>query len=437
MTEKTQKKTRTKKHTGWTRLDNAAKIFPSTSDKLDTKVFRFVCELTENVNPALLQSALNQTLQIFHGYLSVMRHGFFWYYLESTDLRPKVHIENRQVCYPLYDRNEPSLLFDVSYFKKRINVEVYHALADGTGALTFLRELTCCYLGLAHPELLKTNLHGAGIDASASEKMADSFQKYYRATAKNLKKLPKAYRLRGAHLPEYNPKVIEGILPVDKVRALSKTYQTTITVLLISIFICSIFDGMSIRDRRRPVTLSVPVNLRNYFPSETVRNFFGVTYVSYRQSDGEVNLSDVIKSISTQFKENLTKEKLQAIVNSFVSIEKNAVIRAIPLQIKDFGLKFAYTVNDKTITAAFSNIGQVKMPDGYDKYIRLFDVMTSTKKLQICMCSFKNNLVVNFTDTLVSADVQKHFFRTLSSMDIPVTLVTTPLDEEAATHGTL
>ena len=35
------------KSKSWSRLDNAAKIFPSTIEKTDTRVFRFYCELTE------------------------------------------------------------------------------------------------------------------------------------------------------------------------------------------------------------------------------------------------------------------------------------------------------------------------------------------------------------------------------------------------------
>lgn len=42
----------------WSRLDNAAKIFPSTSSKQDPKVFRFACELCEPVDPEVLRRAL-------------------------------------------------------------------------------------------------------------------------------------------------------------------------------------------------------------------------------------------------------------------------------------------------------------------------------------------------------------------------------------------
>ena len=38
----------------WSRLDNAAKIFPPTSSARDTKVFRLACTLTQPVEPLSL-----------------------------------------------------------------------------------------------------------------------------------------------------------------------------------------------------------------------------------------------------------------------------------------------------------------------------------------------------------------------------------------------
>ena len=64
----------------WSRLENAAKIFPSTTSREDTKVFRFTCELTEMVQEAPLQAALEETLEFFPFYRYSLRRGLFWYF---------------------------------------------------------------------------------------------------------------------------------------------------------------------------------------------------------------------------------------------------------------------------------------------------------------------------------------------------------------------
>ena len=134
----------------WRRLDNAAKIFPSTSGRRDTRVFRFYCELKENIDGGVLQTALDQTLEKYPVYRSVMRKGLFWYYLENSDLPAIVSPETDPPCMNLYIRDRKNLLFQVNYYQKRINFEVYHALTDGTGALQFLKELVRNYLLIAH-----------------------------------------------------------------------------------------------------------------------------------------------------------------------------------------------------------------------------------------------------------------------------------------------
>ena len=67
----------------WNRLDNAAKIFPPTSNKQDTKVFRFACQLNERVEQEILQQATEKTLETFPIFRSVLKHGLFWYYRKN------------------------------------------------------------------------------------------------------------------------------------------------------------------------------------------------------------------------------------------------------------------------------------------------------------------------------------------------------------------
>lgn len=94
----------------WSRLENAAKIFPPSTSKRDTKVFRFSCQLTKKIEPEILQMATEEALQDFPFYRSILKQGLFWYYFEASELKPKIHEENmppvlkfiikiKKVCY--------------------------------------------------------------------------------------------------------------------------------------------------------------------------------------------------------------------------------------------------------------------------------------------------------------------------------------------------
>lgn len=129
----------------WRRLDNAAKLFPAASSKRDTRVFRFYCELKEDIQQEILQKAVDRTLEKYPIFLSVLRKGLFWHYLEQSNKRPVVREEYKEPCSSLYIRDKRDLLFEVTYYKKRINFEVFHVLTDGTGASEFVRELVKNY----------------------------------------------------------------------------------------------------------------------------------------------------------------------------------------------------------------------------------------------------------------------------------------------------
>lgn len=419
------------KNSEWSRLDNAAKIFPPTSNERDTKVFRFVCQLKEEVNEQLLQMALDDVIRRFPIFCSVLKRGLFWYYLERRDIRPLVMPEHKPPCSELYDRNRKSLLFEVTYFRKRINLEIYHALSDGTGALEFLRTLTCRYLSLAHPEMPEDPLAKLDYDASVFEKGEDSFLKYYDPKKKaKSDKVVRAYQMKGMLLPENRQRVIEGTMPVKEAIRAAKSYGATLTEYLCAVMLLSFAKQMPVTARRRPVSLDVPINLRNYYESATARNFFGVMRVSYRfERQEELKLEPVIVSVKRTFDRELSRERIDERMTQLSAIEHNVAARAVPLVLKDFVLGAASRIARKSTTASLSNVGKITMPDCVAPYIDRFDLMTGTDKLQACICSYLDRLTINFMSGYVSTDVQKHFFRMLTKDGIPVCIETSPMPE--------
>lgn len=415
----------------WNVLDNAAKIFPSTSTKRDPKVFRFACELKEPVDQAILQQAAEKTLEAFPPYQCIMKRGLFWYYLEQSKRLPVVRTEYEPPCSPIYDKNRKDLLFKVTCYKKRINLEVYHALSDGTGALEFLRALVYHYLIIKHKDQLCGKLPVLDYDASYSQKIDDSFQKYYSPEkGKNRAKAISAYKLHGRKLSENRLKIIEGILPVKEVIARAHDYNTTLTVFLTAVFLCSIHKEMSVRAQKKPVVVCVPVNLRNYFFSQSARNFFSVIEIGYDFENNSGEFEEVIRSVEESFRRELTRDRLEQRLNSLVALERNVAARVVPLFLKDIIMSNAYKLTVRGETVSLSNIGRVSMPQELKPYIRLFDVFVSTPRLQICMCSFEENLTVSFSSAFESADIQKWFFRELTARGIPVEIVTNPIDDE-------
>ena len=186
----------------WRKLDNAALVFPAVTGKNDTRVFRVYCRLKETVEPEILQKALDITMEKYPLYQAVLRKGLFWYYLERRDIQPLVKPETEPPCSDLYVPDQKSLLFQVTYYKDRIQFEVFHALTDGTGSMHFIQELVKQYLMLAHPKAQLPDF-STGEESTGKEQEEDSFSQYYQTELpKNKEKKKAAAQLKGEKLPQ-------------------------------------------------------------------------------------------------------------------------------------------------------------------------------------------------------------------------------------------
>lgn len=405
-------------YSNWRKLDNAALAFPLVTGENDTRVFRFYCQLKEEVDSDILQQALDRTMEKYPLFQAVLRKGLFWFYLEHSHIRALVKPETEPPCSRLYIPDKKSLLFQVSYYKERINFEVFHALTDGTGAMHFLQELVQNYLILAHP---KENFPEIGRDKKTGRGNIeeDSFSQYYSSDIpKNREKKKAAVKLKGEKLIHSDMHISEVVLSVKEVHQKARSYGVSITVLLTAVMLCSIREEIPKNQQKRPVTLMIPVNLRNYFPSQSMTNFFGWIEVGYTFSD-TTTFEEVLTDVKRQFEQELEKDKIAMHMNDYVRIEKNIFVRAVPLEIKKYFLMIGANLGSRSITAVYSNIGIIRLPEEYREYIRHFGIFASTNSLQMCSCSYGDEMVLGFTSKIPDDSIQRNFRRMLSEEEIP------------------
>ena len=406
-----------KGYSKWRKLDNAALAFPLVTGKNDTRVFRFYCQLKETVDGEILQRALDQTMEKYPLFQAVLRKGLFWFYLERRDIHATVKQEKRPPCSSLYIPDKKSLLFQVSYHNNRMNFEVFHGLTDGTGAMNFLEELVQNYLILAHPETeLPRVEHEEEITPGDQEE--DSFSQYYSSEIpRNKEKRPAAVKLKGEKLVHSDMDITEVILNVKETLAKARSYGVSITILLTAMLLCSIQEEIPRNRQKKPVTLMIPVNLRNYFPSQSMGNFFGWIEVGYVFEE-DTSFEEVLSSVKQQFQEQLQKDRIAMNMNGYVRIEKNPFVRAVPLEIKKFFLMAGANLGSRSITAVYSNIGIIRLPEEYKEYIERFGIFASTDSLQLCSCSYGEQLVLGFTSKIPDDSIQRNFMKMLKKEEI-------------------
>ena len=410
----------------WGKLDNTAHLFPVIAGEGMTNVYRVAIILKEEIQQDLLQQALDMVLPKFSVFNCRLRQGMFWYYFEENGKKsPTVHEEHTYPCRYIDEHRNRSYLFRVTYYGCRINLEVFHSLTDGNGALNFLKELTYQYLRLSHPELGEQ--YGNRLHKDTSLNTEDSFlQNYRKSRFEKSYKSEKAYILKGSMFPEGKMGIIHGHMPVDAVKRAAKKYDATINEFLVAVFIWAIYqEYLKGMPSKRPITTSVPVNLRPYFNSVTTKNFFVMVTATFHPKTENQPFEDVIGEVKESLREQITKEHLEEILSYNVTGEKTMILRTIPLVFKKLGMKYIYNMAASANTATITNLGNIQVAPEYEDYVDHFSVILSRSKgqnLKMCLCSYKGTLTSTISSVMKDTKLQKAFYRYLVANDIPVTI---------------
>ena len=429
-------KNRRQKRT-WYKLDNAAIMIPATTRGASTRVFRIVCELHETVDPEVLQEALVRTIWEFPHFNVVLRKGLFWYYLDSTNLMAKVSEDNLPPCAPLYIPGRRTLLYRVVYFNRRISLEMYHVLADGTGAFVFFRRMLVHYLemkyGISASETIEKS--------SAEEKTDDAFRHFYQDAhfGRQLKSLRsmKAFRMKGEPDENFENHLVEIRVSAKAFIDLAHTYHVTAGELMCAMYIQALLREMTVRDRQSPIVISVPVNLRQYFPSETTRNFFSTIRIMYQATDYDGTLASILPHVHEGFGETLQKESIQQSMNAMAALEYNPALRVVPLVLKDVIIGSFARAAEKGISGTVSNLGRITMPSECTPYIDRFAAYMSKPDSQLCICSYQDEMIFGYCDGRRDHNVILQFVRTLIDNGLAVDITSNDYDNKEDNHAVL
>lgn len=407
----------------WDRLDNTAHIFPVIAGESMSNVYRIFVTLHETVDKNILQQSLAIVLPKFDVFNVRLQSGVFWYYFEENGKPvPEVKEENTYPSRFIVQNRNRSYLFRVTYYKKRINLEVFHALTDGMGGFNFLRELTYQYLRIAHPELAAD--HGDTLSAETSMNREDSFLKNYKKSHSRVYKTQRAYLIKGEKLHTGEFGVIHGYMNIDQLKQRTKEYGVSINIYLVACFVWSVYQELLLgQPGKRPIRVAVPVNLRPFYKSVTTKNFFVMVSAEFLPEKEEYSFLEVLKIIKESLEPQIQKEHLEKLFSYNVSNEKKLIARAVPLFLKNMAIRKVYRQTAKANTSTITNVGNVQIDEAYQPYIEMFGAflaMSVGQQIKGTICSYKDTLMFTFSSVLVDTSVQRGFFRRLTEDGIDV-----------------
>ena len=413
----------------WYKLDLSAIVYPTLQRRDFSSVYRLSVVLKEEIDPSVLQQALDLTLQRFPTYKVAIRKGVFWRYLEPNNRPgPFVQPDIKNPCMPMPFRGNNRYLIRVYYFRNRISLEAHHSLGDGTGGMCLLQTLTAAYLKLLGHSITPS---GFVLDISQEpdpEELEDAYMRYANAKVCPPRPAEKTYRVRGTKEPFYTLNIIDGIMSVKEVMSVARKYNASITEYLNAVLLYALLQKQSQEFHLHlyPVRIAMPVNLRRFFPSKTLRNFITMVYPSIDPRLGEYSFEEIITQVHHYMRYYINEKFLRGDITTNAATQKNPIIRVVPLFIKDLVVRTFYArVQDKNSSAGLTNMGALKVPEDMKPYIERFDIYMGqpfSSRTNCAIISFEDILTINFASSICESEVERLFFSKLVQDGIHVTI---------------
>ena len=412
----------------WMKLDNAALIYPPTIKKKYAAMFRLTITFNEKIDIEILRKALTNTLKRLPSFSYRLKKGLFWHYFERIDGLPPILPDVKNPMNRINFHENNYFLFRVRVYEKRLALEFFHALTDGTGGVTLLLTLSREYLYLKYNANIPYTDKILNLSDKPNKKeYEDSFKKYTGASGFIPKERP-AYHLKGTMLPSNMLNIITGKIDVNKLKELCHRFDCTITEFLTSIMFLALQEIQNNHHdkKSRPIKISIPVNLRRIFPSSTLRNFSSYVNPKLDTSLGEYTLEEIIREVKSQLSFKVNEKRLRSKFTGNVKAEKNILVRIMPSFIKKYALSISdYLMGDRYCTTTFSNYGYINIPKEMERYVTDMGFMlgrSRNKHGSIGCISFLNNLYITFTSRIKETDFERLFFTKLVELGIEVSI---------------
>ena len=219
-------------------------------------------------------------------------------------------------------------------------------------------------------------------------------------------------------------------LPVKEALDLAHKHKATLTVFMSAVMMQALLNLQNEKNpekkRQKRIKLLIPVNLRQLFPSSSLRNFAFYTIPEIDPRLGEYTLEEICRVIEHTMGLEVTAKHMASVIATNVNDEKNPLLRLVPLPLKNLVMKAVFdSVGEKKSCLSFSNLGQVKLPGVMEKYVKSFDFVLGVQAeapYNCGMISFRDTVNISFIRNIKDPELERHFFFVLRDLGLPVTV---------------
>ncbi|MFP4178397.1 MAG: hypothetical protein ACLFTZ_06535, partial [Acholeplasmataceae bacterium] len=195
------------------------------------------------------------------------------------------------------------------------------------------------------------------------------------------------------------------------IRHVKNTYHVSLTQYVTAIIAYSIIkEAIDFQGKGKPLKVFIPVNLRPYFNSITLRNFSLFIKTVYASEKKDWTFEEVLERTKKDFARELDRDRLIERMSSNVDFEKRILIRILPLFLKTIAFRIGYSILGERISStSFSNLGIIELPSGLKDHVLDVDFANAGYGFTTTMVSVGNHTNIMFTSSVKDTSIFSRF----------------------------
>lgn len=405
-------------------LDMAAILYSYTKTKTWNQTYRISAVLKSEVDGEALKQAVRKMRHRFPSFYVRLSDGFLWKHFKPAPVDvDEIVIHDSKVCTPVDAEAKYTPLFKVHYYKNRISLDMFHGVSDGRGACIFLKTLLATYFGILGISIPATH----GIldidDEPTEEELTDGYIKFYDKTAGKLPRGEKAAYQHYIDEPDGEFSIMQGKFSVTELKKATRPLGVSVTEYLAAIYCYSYYLNKNPKSKK-PIKIQFPVDLRNIFGLQTLRNFSLVLTITLAERKEKYSFAEILAITVKEIAKSKDKLLLQKMINTNASDAQMLITRYSPSVLKKpFILVGFHLYGERLLTSPISNLGIITVPDEMKEQIEYFDAtIGATKKnaINATAITFGDSIVVTFSTKKLRREIQNTFFELLEKAGVSV-----------------
>lgn len=414
----------------WYRLDSSGYMYPMIRTKDVQSLFALSARLDKDIEPELLDRAVNETFKRYPYFKVKIKQGLFRYYF-AENKKPFLTVpDSGRILEAINFKSNNGYPFRITYYKRTVRLEIYHAVADGRGAAEFLKTVLFVYLQYLYGEIPADETVITVGSEVADEESEDAYLRYSEGcTASRAAKIipEKAISDKGEQLKRSGFGITTAAIDSEILRKKAKEYECSVSEYITAVVLLAIAELHGRNAGNKKLVGFIPVDLRKAFPTKSLRNFVTFAFSKIDPAKTEPTVAAYAAAVKRDLRAFLNDKELMSEKLSVTTLmSSHPILRFLPQAVKTVIVRSARAFgNSATQSIIVSNLGVVTLPEGAAKHVEEFAFYLNcngrTPK-NAAAVTYNGKCYLSFSRRTVNENVEARVFELLGADGIPLTV---------------